>query len=880
MRTTYEHLVDITYETTSRDRRVQAMKSLARDLDWNPSYEISGSYGVKGVEDHLVVEHGLGNSAVLTFLKGSRRAADLGTPELRALLQLSYNNLVEWHVFVSQSDILYVSNLTKPLVQHSLPVSRTSLIDDLSSSNVRRFINIDGFRRNVRACDEALIQVISRWKRLLKADVPGIDNRHLSALFNAIIFVRGCEDWRAESAPGPKGLIEALQASAGPEVDLGAILDDALRRAGMADDTLRSYIHRERLAPFARCDRATAVGVLQDFYLPSEAAYGFNFALMSKHALSRIYERYIELMEPGEDTSSQLAFLNPLPTVRRNAAQAGTVYTPQFIAGFFARYIRVNTTPRAFGTLRSTDPACGSGIFLRTLLELQCDPFMADTTEASIRECFRRVDAIDRDPNACEATRLSIALLHLVATGALPEVLAVRNLDAIAAALAGELLLGTHDVVITNPPYVSWARLTEEERALYRDYLGEAATGRPDAYLAFIKLCIELVRPSGFVCLVLPQIFLQASNAFPLRQRIAAAFDVRCLVDLSSVPVFEGVGAYPILLVIQRRPEGVIESVDAQVAQVTDENVGSALQACLEGTDVEDPRFRTFSVSQRFFAKKEWVILAPEDLRLEGWLEGHEPLSRFMKVSQGLNTGADDVFIRPRGIVPKGEEAIYRPFLPDRQILRYSLPRSTDRVVIYPFNDGQPLGEAEMRGRYPTTWRYLEDNPQLRPRRERAPGAAWWLPERARRPEELLGPKIVGPHLMLSPRFAVDVRGTYVVSRSIFLAPLSPDDDLVSLWFYCGVLNSSLSNWFLNTHAPRYGRGYSRLEVRLLSSMPVPSPTDKPSLTLEVARMVERLSTGSSSQKAVEEQDAAIDELVLEAYGLSSAERRRLRGNG
>jgi len=879
MRTTYEHLIDITYENTPHDRRVQAMKSLARDLEWNPSYAISGSYGVEGAKDHLVVEHGLGNSAVLTFLTGSQRAADLGTPELRALLQLSYNNLVEWHVFVSQYDILYVSNLTKPLIQHSLPVSRTSLTENLSSSNVRRLINTDGFRRNVRACDEALIQVISRWKRLLKADIQGVDNRHLSALFNAIIFVRGCEDWRAAIDPGPKGLLEALHASAGSEVDLGSVLEDALRRAGMPNDTLRLYIHREWLAPFARCDRATAIGVLQDFYLPGEAAYDFNFALMSKHALSRIYERYIELMEPSEEDGSQLAFLNPLPIVRRNAAQAGAVYTPQFIAGFFARYIRANITPRAFRTLQSTDPACGSGIFLRTILELQCDPFVADTTDASIRECFRRVEAIDRDPNACEATRLSIALLHLVATGALPEGLKISNIDAIEAALAGNLRLGTHDVVVANPPYVSWARLTEDERVLYRNYLAEAATGRPDAYLAFVKLCIELVRPSGFVCLVLPQIFLQASNSFPLRQRIAAAFDVRCLVDLSSVPVFDGVGAYPILLVIQRRLEGIREPVDAQVAQVTDENVGSALQACLDGTNVEDPRFRTFSVGQRFFARKEWVILAPHDLRLVEQVEGREPLSRFLKVSQGLNTGADDVFIRPRGMVPNGEGAIYQPFLPDRRILRYSLPRSTDRVVIYPFEDGQPLGEAEMRGRYPATWRYLEGNPQLQRRRERALGTAWWLPERARRPEELLGPKIVGPHLMLSPRFAVDIRGTYAVSRSIFIAPLSPNDDLTSLWFYCGVLNSSLSNWFLNTHAPRYGQGYSRLEVRLLSSMPVPSLAERPSLALDVARMVERLSTGNLSQKAVEELDAAIDELVLEAYGLSSAERRRLRGS-
>ena len=42
--------------------------------------------------------------------------------------------------------------------------------------------------------------------------------------------------------------------------------------------------------------------------------------------------------------------------------------------------------------------------------------------------------------------------------------------------------------------------------------------------------------------------------------------------------------------------------------------------------------------------------------------------------------------------------------------------------------------------------------------------------------------------------------------------------------------------------------------------------------------MVERLCTGRLSQKTIDELDSVIDELVLEAYGFSIAERQRLRG--
>lgn len=135
------------------------------------------------------------------------------------------------------------------------------------------------------------------------------------------------------------------------------------------------------------------------------------------------------LRPEAESEVEQLHFINPTP-VEEPPSRTGSVYTPQFIAGFFSRYIRDNTTPRTFRNLRSIDPACGSGIFLRTLLELQCNPTVPGTTAATIGNAFAQTEGIDRDPNACEATRLSLALLHLVATGTLPDHLSIRAADA------------------------------------------------------------------------------------------------------------------------------------------------------------------------------------------------------------------------------------------------------------------------------------------------------------------------------------------------------------------------------------------------------------------------------------------------------------------
>ncbi|WP_414473574.1 Eco57I restriction-modification methylase domain-containing protein [Microvirga sp. M2] len=798
---------------------------------------------------------------------------------MRSLLAISYNNLVEWHIFVSQTDIRQVNNLAEPSNEPNAdrvyPLSPSEFTQRLSAAEVSR-LEAENFKRTLRACDEALIQVLTRWKRLLRADYPAADNTSISALFNALIFVRGCEDRNLDRPHRTdRALMAALNSVQTTEINLGTLLSDALRGTGV-DRRLSEYVDLELIAPFNAVDKATALNLCRDFYAPRDASYDFNFAVMSKHALSRIYERYVALLQPEpEANSQQLYFISPTPS-EVAPSKTGAVYTPQFIAGFFSRYIRDNTTPRKFRTLRAIDPACGSGIFLRTLLELQCNPTIPGTTPASIRDAFSRTEGLDRDPNACAATRLSLALLHLVATGALPEGLPVRTADAIAEASANRIEPRSYGAVLSNPPYIKYDHLSVEDRAVFRTYLGEGFPGRLDAYIPFVKLCLDATEPSGFACMVLPQVFLNAGNAAPLRQLISEEFDVRCLVDLSSVSVFEGVGAYSILLIVQRRTGGGGSPVKAYLAHVT-EFVGAALQACLDGRTIDTPYHRVFSVGQHFFRNKDWAIVSPEHLAIDERLKQLPQLSQFIDVVQGFVTGADDVFIIPRSEVPIGEEGIYLNYLPDRQILRYRLPQKVDDVVFYPYEKSSPLTEETLATKYPQTWEYLVRNRDRLDARGpvRAGKTPWWRPERPREPDRIRRPKIVGPHLMLTPRFALDIKGQYAVSRSPFMIAKEMGEEDTLLKFFSAVLNSSVCNWYFKTYAPKYSRGYNRLEANLLKGVPVPDFSRIETAALHrVVSAVEKLQSG----KAPASLDSETDKLIADLYGFSSHERRNLLG--
>jgi hypothetical protein len=96
MSTVYDNLTRILSATTSAEQRLSAMRGFASELHWTPSFEMHNSFGVAGADNHLVVEHGLENSAIISFLKSPRRAADLDPIQLRLLLEISFNNLVEW----------------------------------------------------------------------------------------------------------------------------------------------------------------------------------------------------------------------------------------------------------------------------------------------------------------------------------------------------------------------------------------------------------------------------------------------------------------------------------------------------------------------------------------------------------------------------------------------------------------------------------------------------------------------------------------------------------------------------------------------------------------------------------------------------------------
>lgn len=869
MPNTYDIVISLTSEKLPASERLRMLRDFAYEMGWRPSYYLIEPPLVgEFANAHLVVEHGLQPSAVITFLNKSYRLSDIQLTDQYRLLSISYNNLVDWHLYIEPQEITFCFNRKKPIYTESRRISRSNY-DSLRNEAFDQIIGRKP-NPNLPSLDQALMETISSWRRVLAAELGyNIPTGNLSALFNAILFTRTIEDQQRRIDPSPKQLLldewEEMRRTDGT---LQTVIMASLRRL-IGGKVPQFLIDKEKLAVFNSLDTSTAHELLADFYQNRFAPYSYDFSVMSKHALSRIYEHYTALLHIEE--TAQMTFFPRLPEEEWNKRH-GSIYTPQFIARYFARFLRKQLPPKLFRQMETVDPACGSGIFLRTLLELQCDPLQDDVTSESIKQAFDNVQGWDIDENAANATLYSLASLYLVLTNSLPHELNVHTVESIEYYQEHPELQEAFDNVIVNPPFIALGTQPDEFRERLALFMGEEARGRIDTYLAFLKLGLEFIRPGGYGLFVLPHSFLLAGSARAMRRRLAEDCWIHCLADLSAIRVFEDLGSYIILLIFQKKAEFVPTKPVAMVLKCQD-YVGLALEDSLEGRPAETPFYSVHEADQSEFKRDNWVILPSGEATIRDKLESLPRLGDFAEIREGLITGADDVFIVDKTQVPEGEETLYVPFLPDREMERYHVPKDTSKRVLYPFLNGRKLTENEIRHSFTKTWEYLVAHQQkLMNRRPVQRGhLEWWEPVRPRSPRLLLRPKIVSPHLILIPRFSLDCNGRYAVSRTCYLYPKPPgmEDDL--LCFLVAILNSPVCHWYISTHSHKYSRGYIMLEPKTLKSVPIPDPTSihGPRLDHLLSLVNQRL--GDPDSISVESE---IDNITSELYELSIEEQQ------
>ena len=441
---------------------------------------------------------------------------------------------------------------------------------------------------------------------------------------------------------------------------------------------------------------------------------------------------------------------------------------------------------------------------------------------------------------------------------------------------AGIMQTGGFDVVIGNPPYVRQETLGQEFKGYvkqrYAVYHGVA-----DLYAYFIEKGVSLLCPAGQFGYIVANKWLRANYGRPLRRWLKEK-RIEEIVDFGDLPIFEGATTYPCILRIS----------------------GGSPRGTFPVTEVESLDFSDLGE----YVTESGYVVRQDDLNEEGWSLVDErigalqkkirgagvPLDEYVqgKIYRGVLTGLNKAFVidaetRDRLIAEDSRSAeVIKPFLVGRDVKRYA-PLKTDKFLIFT-RRGIDIDD------YPAIEEHLK-----RFKKELMPRPAWWRGDgwEGRKPgsyrwyeiqdvvdyyEEFEGPKIIVPAIVKGASYAFDVDGLYSNDKTSII----PRYDLYLL----GILNSKVSDFIIFSISSTKRGGYFEYKPMYVSQIPIctidsagAARHERMVALVETMLGLNRELAGARAgqdatliRREIEANDAKIDALVYDLYGLSDEE--------
>lgn len=478
--------------------------------------------------------------------------------------------------------------------------------------------------------------------------------------------------------------------------------------------------------------------------------------------------------------------------------------------------------------LRVLDPSCGSGNFLVAVarrLVASCE--LCGSDEAGTRELVRRnLWGFDPDPVACFLAEMRLQAVlaqhnrpgENAAPG--PQHLHIHQADGLA--LPWEQCENV-DLFLANPPYLA---------AKNSDLSGYRSThqrGQADSYLLFLDLALKVVRPGGWIGLVLPDPVLARANAARERQALLSQSTVHHLWHLSGV--FEAyVGA--VVIIAQKKVPPPSHAVAWVREKWRQQALCTARSVVAQEVLLKQPGAELrylLSDQQEALVARLWASCCSSPARDAA--ERFAPLAQFVEIRRGEELGKATAFVAEH--VPEAAGEHWLPLLRGGVDVRSYAVHSTGSYAI--------ARDAVVK----SLTRYLT-------------------------------PKLLVVKSTGLLQAALDLRG-HVVLQTLYLlnwrGPATSQEVIDELYFLLALLNSRLLQDYVRILYTAYKWVQPQIEQHVLAQLPVPlvSYEQKAAIVQRAKLLMHACSTVSSvvELELYEEQERAIQALYATILGAS-----------
>jgi methylase of polypeptide subunit release factors len=597
---------------------------------------------------------------------------------------------------------------------------------------------------------------------------------------------------------------------------------------------------------------------------------------------------------------------------------SGTHYTPANVIDYIVEKT-VRSSEADFRQFKVLDPACGSGLFLLKAFEAICASIrqkqgVVDSSQARavLENC---IYGIDIDVAVIKEAKQNLLLkakefdVHTADldnnffAGDALELLAEQgpqmgfdfgNGNIQTTIFSDVMSKGGFDCVLGNPPYIRIQNISPTERRNKYINFFQTATGRFDISVLFVELAAHMLKKKGKLGFVVSNKLLSTNGAKQFRQFIIENFTIEEIVDLADTKLFEA-AILPMVLIL-RRGRGLAEQmVFAAATEVKNgfhsgEKVSNIFEALRE-TELHSTRevemdSRVFNI-RRFVAPQPaktssvWTFHSPTETKI---LNKIKSLSKGTfsdlaeKISVGLKTTADDVYIKPmtKAFVDENrfERELVFPVLESHNVERWSIHwrAAHDNYVLYPHQEINGRLLPINLNQFPQTKKYLHSHREQLASRTylQESGRRWYEIWVHQSPRDFAKIKIITPDISSTNRFALDQKG-YFVNGTCFYIILKDQSAEMNLAML-SLLNSKVMEYFHKTTSGNvlYAKRF-RYWTTYLSRYPVPAALMDKSIVQRLANHARKLSAALSKDEA-QEWEIENDRLVYKLFELNSSE--------
>ena len=549
-------------------------------------------------------------------------------------------------------------------------------------------------------------------------------------------------------------------------------------------------------------------------------------SLVLRHAAGRLFQEAHAILE-----SAQLGLFGDHSILTKPTfSPAGAYFTPVPIARLMAEWA-LQQWPELPKMLTIADYACGSGVFLTEALR------------ALERWNFSgKVRLVGRDKSEQAITMANVAIHN-----ARRDVPKIEVEPDISQADAFDSTWPKAHIVLMNPPFRSWERMSGPEREWVLAVTDNIGRGRPDLSVGFVERALAALQPSGTLVTLIPAGVLASDSLSKWRERLLEKAFPNLIAVLGEHGLFQhalvNVGILGLRAAASSNNFKSWPSINVAWSSASSGAASRAIRALRRSMIEPTPEIGSLNYGPGWSVT---VTTIDAWRRRPSWLPGAGALGALLTtlqaetetttkdlfhVRQGIRTGANEVFLQPASVVgalPNPEKRFFKEAVDTSSFVSGEIiPRN---YLFVP--RAEWCNESDVAAAVPHFYKqFLFPHKDSLSKRKSQIGERWWELTRARTWAFEGTPRLVSKRFGLYPAFARDPNGALAIVQANAWAP---SDRLVTrfkhnhdgmrelLTSYWWLLNSRVAVALFREFCPNVAGGQLDLEHKYVKHVPMP----------------------------------------------------------